>query len=162
MLGNLNEALRGVGADTKARYVNQSALNLSNKRGIAYNFAWIAFDLACMGKIEAAGEYLQEILPSSNQNSEYQFLIEITQAIVTSRSTMGSHAIKLKLVKQHLAAAKTAYPEFIQDIPFYRAYRQSLEHLFVNTFHLPLLKEWLSEIWQWLCQSLSIKNMSSN
>jgi cellulose synthase operon protein C len=145
MLGNLNEALRGTGADVKARYVNRAALKLPIHSGIQYHFAWMAFDLAAAGNLDAVNEYLRSVL-AIDREPEYQFLV-IVQAIVTARSTMGTRTIKLKIIARHLAAAKAAYPEFDRDKTFYRAYFQALEPIFVHTFHLQFLREWLQATW---------------
>lgn len=156
MLGNLNEALRSIGEEigskssyvNQAVYVNQAALNLPVNNGKQYHLAWMAFDLAQICKLERSNEYLREILPSTDHNAEYQFLIEITQATIAAHSVMGSQSVKLKSIEKHLAAAKAAYPTFTKDIPFNCAYHQAMRQIFYRTFNLSLLGEWLKEIWQ--------------
>ncbi len=150
MLGNLNEALRAGGEDisSEAIYVNQAALRLPTDTGKQYHIAWMAYDLAYMRKIERSNEYLREILPSSDHNPEYQFLIEITQATIAAQSIMGSQSVKLKLIKKHLAAAKAAYPNFIKDNPFFHAYCYAIRQIFYGTLNLDILGEWIKDIWR--------------
>jgi cellulose synthase operon protein C len=159
MLGNLNEAYRAIGADEQGYNINQVALQLSTAHGRYYHIAWRAFDLARQGKIDTAGEYLQLILPSTDYEPEYQFLIEITQAMIAAQALMGSHKIKLQLVHKHLISAKQVYPQFAQDIPFYRAYRQALVQTVISTLSLSLFQKWLQETWIWLGQFLSLQQI---
>jgi cellulose synthase operon protein C len=157
MLTNLTEAYRAIGADDRSRAVHYAALDLESDSGKKSHRAWLAFDLARSGQIDDAKQYLDNLLPSENYSPEYQFLLEITQAILIARSSASSSNIKLRLVKEHLAAAKSAYPEHSEDVPFYRAYRQALESIFTNTFHFPFLADWLRVVWDFIRPSLSFK-----
>jgi cellulose synthase operon protein C len=157
MLGNLSEAWRAIGSDEKALAINQFALNLPTENGQYYHLAWLAFDLARLGNIDAAGDYIRMLLPNNDYQPEYQFLIEITQAVIAAQATMGSSVVRLKIVNKHLTAAKQIYPQFTHDSPFYRAYRQALAILY--TLSLPLMSEWCRGIWIWLRQLLSLKQI---
>jgi cellulose synthase operon protein C len=147
MLVNLAEAYRATGADDKSRAVHHAALDLDSDSGKMSHHAWLAFDLARAGQIDDAKQYLNNLLLSENYSPEYQFLLEITQAMLVARSTQGSRAVKLLTIKQHLATAKSAYPAIAGDIPFYRAYRQALASIFRNTFDFQFLFAWLRVIW---------------
>lgn len=158
MLVNLAEAYRAVGADDRARPVHYAALDLASDSGKKSHRAWLAFDLAQSGQLDDARQYLDNLLPSENYSPEYQFLLEITQAIVAARSPNGSRSVKLLTIKQHLAAAKSAYPAIAEDIPFYRAYRHALESIFKHTFDFQFLVEWLRVTWDFARQFLLFKD----
>jgi cellulose synthase operon protein C len=153
MLVNLAEAFRAIGSDADARKVHHAALDLDSDSGKKSHLVWFAFDLALTAKIDDARTYLDDLLPSENYSPEYQFLLEITQAILVARSKNGSRAVKLLAIKQHLTTAKSAYPAIAEDVPFYRAYRQALESIFKYTFDFHFLVEWLRVTWDF-CRSL--------
>jgi cellulose synthase operon protein C len=158
MLVNLAEAYRAVGADDRSRAVHYAALDLASDSGKRSHRAWLAFDLAQAGQIDDARQYLDTLLPSENYSAEYQFLLEITQAILVARSNVGSRTVKLIAIKQHLATAKSAYPAIAEDIPFYRAYRHALESIFKHTFDFQFLVEWLHVIWDFVRPALLLKH----
>jgi tetratricopeptide (TPR) repeat protein len=147
MLVNLNESLRAIENILAAKNVERFALNLPSNNGKQCHVAWMTFDLACQGQIDKAGEYLQDLLPGDRHNPEYQLLLEITQAIVAAKATMGSHRVKLKIVRRHLTNAKNIYPEFRTDAPFFGAYLEALRSIFYSTLHFPIIGEWLRELW---------------
>jgi cellulose synthase operon protein C len=146
MVGNLAESLRGVGRVAEAQVINQYALKLPTNTGQRYHLCWLAFDAACAGKIDHANGLLQTLLPVSDHSPEYQFLLEITQALIAANAVMGSHRIKLKIIYRHLATAKSIYPQFLPDAPYYRAYLQSLQKLVGLTLDWPLFQKWVQEM----------------
>jgi cellulose synthase operon protein C len=150
MLVNLAEAYRAIGADDRARAVHYAALDLASDSDKRSHRAWLAFDLAQSGQIDDARQYLDNLLPSENYSPEYQFLLEITQAILVARSSIGSRTVKLKTIAQHLTTAKAAYPAIVEDIPFYRAYRHALESIFKHTLDFQFFREWLRVVWDFV------------
>jgi cellulose synthase operon protein C len=148
MLGNLIEALQAVGKDKLATQVGHYALNLANQNGRDSIISWLAFYFARVDNIELATKFLNSI-ESNDRHPEYLSLDEMTRAIIAAKSIMGDLQIKLKIVRDRLATAKT-YPELTTDVPFYRAYRQALFQVFNTTFDLTIFKMMLRETWHYL------------
>jgi cellulose synthase operon protein C len=151
MLVNLAEAFRAVGADDRGHNINKQAISLPDGDESASNISWLTFDLAIAGNIEKAIEYMQ-LSGDGDSQPEYQFLIEITHAVIAARSKMSDSNVKQKTIEDRLSAAKTAYPEFTIDVPFDRAYIKSLKQIAISTYSLPIFWQWLQETWRYFKQ----------